>query len=91
MRIDWRPRAHADLEKIVSHIAQDSVGAAYEIHDEIIRRIASLSAHPQMGRSGRARSTRELVIVATPYIVIYGVDEAITILRIVHGAQRWPP
>jgi plasmid stabilization system protein ParE len=32
------------------------------------------------------------VVAGTPYIVIYRVGrERIDILRVVHGAQRWPP
>jgi len=47
-----------------------------------------------MGRLGRVAGTRELVLSRTPYIVIYefrGPDEEIYILRLLHGAQRWPP
>jgi toxin ParE1/3/4 len=47
-----------------------------------------------MGRVGRVAGTRELVLSRTPYIVIYelrGPDEEIYILRLLHGAQRWPP
>jgi plasmid stabilization system protein ParE len=33
-----------------------------------------------------------LVIVRTPYLVIYEhAGEAVHILRVLHGAQQWPP
>jgi toxin ParE1/3/4 len=35
--------------------------------------------------------TRELVVTGTPYIVPYRVqDGEIQILRVYHGARRWP-
>ncbi len=41
-----------------------------------------------MGRGGRVPGTRELVISRTPYIVVDA--DKVTILAILHGAQRWP-
>ena len=44
-----------------------------------------------MGRAGRVKGTRELVISKTPYIAVYRIiAEAIVVLRILHGAQQWP-
>jgi len=35
--------------------------------------------------------TRELVIVGTPYIVPYRVEnDAVQIITVLHGAQKWP-
>ncbi|MGB8479497.1 MAG: type II toxin-antitoxin system RelE/ParE family toxin [Acidobacteriaceae bacterium] len=35
--------------------------------------------------------TRELVIHRTPYIAVYLItDDSLRILRVLHGAQRWP-
>jgi toxin ParE1/3/4 len=47
-----------------------------------------------MGRSGRVEGTRELVISRTRYLVVYRFEETtdqILIVRLLHGAQRWPP
>ncbi len=44
-----------------------------------------------MGRAGRRRGTRELVVARTPFLVVYRVEaDVITILRLFHGAQDWP-
>ena len=46
---------------------------------------------PESGRSGRVEGTRELVIGLTPYIAAYLIaGKNIRILRVLHGAQRWP-
>jgi toxin ParE1/3/4 len=45
---------------------------------------------PHRGRNGRAENTRELVIPRLPYLVVYQITDRVTILDILHGAQRWP-
>jgi len=52
-----------------------------------------LAAQPAIGRSGRVKDTRELVIARTPYIVACTVDQhidAAIILRVLHSARHWP-
>lgn len=46
---------------------------------------------PLSGRAGRARGTRELVVAPTPFVVVYTVAEDVVVLRVLHGARRWPP
>ena len=47
--------------------------------------------HPNMGRPGRIKATRELVIGRTSFIVAYRIkDNRIEILRVLHGSQQWP-
>lgn len=44
-----------------------------------------------MGRIGRIKGTRELVLVDVPYIVPCRIDgETVEILTVMHAAQRWP-
>jgi len=35
--------------------------------------------------------TRELVAAGTPFIVIYMVGDDVDLIRVLHGAQKWPP
>jgi len=50
-----------------------------------------LAQYPLMGREGRVRGTRELVIIGSPFIVVYRVTKTrIEILRLLHGARLWP-
>jgi toxin ParE1/3/4 len=45
-----------------------------------------------MGREGRLRDSRELVVAGTPYVVMYRVNETqVEVMRVLHGAQYWPP
>ena len=91
MRIQWHPLAITDLAELMTYIAKDSLNAAYRMHNEIRRQTSILATHPEAGRVGRVAGTRELVITGTPYITAYRLSsEVITILRLLHGAQRWP-
>jgi toxin ParE1/3/4 len=91
VRIQWHPLASTDLAELMTYIARDSLKAAYRMHDEIRRQTSILVTNPEAGRVGRISGTRELVITRTPYIAAYRLSsEVITILRLLHGAQRWP-
>jgi len=91
VRVDWRPAAREDLLDIADHIDIDNPVAAVAVLDLIELQVAMLAEHPRMGRPGRLRNTRELVVNHTPYLVAYRIEEnAVTILRVVHGARKWP-
>jgi toxin ParE1/3/4 len=50
-----------------------------------------LADFPALGRPGRVPGTREVVVHATPYIVIYReLGGEVQVLRVLHGAQRGP-
>jgi toxin ParE1/3/4 len=88
----WSPEAIEDLIALREYIAQDDPSAARRIGLHIIENIETLLPNnPEMGRPGRVPATRELVIPRTPFVVPYRlVGNNIQILRILHGARRWP-
>ena len=88
--IVWTQRARRNLDEIGAYIAQDDPAAAERTVRRILERISVLGVFPQSGRVGTVETTRELVVANTPYIIIYRVRERVEILRIRHGAQRWP-
>ena len=91
MRVDWHPLARADVAELVAHIASDNPVAAYRVHDDIRKQTSLLAIYPELGRPGRVRGTRELVVTGTPYIVAYRfAADLLTVLRLLHGARRWP-
>ena len=61
------------------------------IWDDIERQIERLRDFPRSGRIGRMPETRELVVSGTPYIVVYLVSDDVELIRVLHGAQKWPP
>ena len=88
----WSPQAIADLVALRAYIEEDNPAAAQRIAVHILRNVESLlSNRLQMGGPGRVPGTRELVIPRTPLIVPYRlVGNTIQILRVSHGARRWP-
>ncbi|GLS23424.1 hypothetical protein GCM10007874_64450 [Labrys miyagiensis] len=91
MRIEWLPIAEESREGQLAHIAERSPWAAIDMGDMIEAAVLRLADHPHLGRLGRVAGTRELVVGGTPYIVAYRVEEeAVVILRLLHGKQRWP-
>jgi toxin ParE1/3/4 len=88
--LNWTDLAQKDKNGYIEYIAQDNILAAIRVGDEIERQVEMLLQHPKLGRAGRVKGTRELVITGTPYIVAYRIKgEYIDILRVLHGAQDW--
>ena len=91
MILEWLPAAQRDFDDLVDYIADDHPIAAIEQGDEIESRVSMLSDHPRMGKPGRVKGTRELVVVRTPFIVAYRIiGKSVQILRVLHGTQQWP-
>ena len=93
MRVLWLDRAEADLNDLFDYLLERDSTAARRVHDAILDEVGLLAEYPGLGRPGRDACTRELVIARTPYVVAYTVDrgiEAVIILRVLHGARRWP-
>jgi toxin ParE1/3/4 len=93
MKLKWTHQAFGDRDAIMDHIAKDNVVAALEIDERIAAAVDNLLLFPEMGRLGRVIGTRELVVAKSDFIVAYKLDEGrgdIVILRVIHGAQRWP-
>lgn len=88
MRVRWSTAAAQDLERIYDFIAQTSPEGARRVTTIILEGIGILTEFPRRGRPGRVEHTRELILA--PFVAVYEVQEAVHVLRILHGAQRWP-
>ena len=88
----WSPTALAHLRAIYDYIVADDSVAALEVHDAIEQAAGLLEDNPRLGRPGRVRETRELVVSSYPaYIVVYEIGRnAVHILAVMHGKQQWP-
>ena len=94
MKLVWLHLAQRLRFAQLNYIAQQNPQAALRVDSEIEQQVDHLPEHPDMGRSGRVKGTRELVIQRTPFILVYRVrakDSRIEVLRVLHGAQQWPP
>lgn len=91
-RLEWSSAAETDIDHITDYIAQRNPLAAIETREEIEARIKFRKTFPAGWKAGRVLGTREMVLAGLPYIAVYEVRaEEITILRILHSSQKWPP
>ncbi len=88
----WTPQALADLTSAREYIAEHDRTAAKRVVLRILYCVETLLPQsPEMGRPGRVSGTHELVVTGTPFVVPYRVrGKTIQILRVYHGAGRWP-
>jgi toxin ParE1/3/4 len=91
VRLKWTPAASQDPESVEPYISQDNTDAAVDTVLEIIRRVEILAEHPGMGRPRRVEGTRELFLGSLPPVLPYAHQgDTIIILRVLHGAMKWP-
>lgn len=91
MRVRWLRQALHNLDSIATYISEDDPNAALGLVAEIEEAVGLLARHTWLGRAGRVPGTRELVIAGAPFIAVYRVVvEEVQIIRVLHGAQRWP-
>jgi toxin ParE1/3/4 len=81
-----------NLDQHANCIADHDPMAARNAVQRIQAAVDQLAEYPSMGRVGRVPLTRELIVGGTPWIIVYRVRaDAVEIIRVLHGAQSWPP
>lgn len=89
-RVRWTIRALRRLDQIGAFIAKDNPNAAARVVARIVSAADNLAEQPAMGRIGRIRGTRELVLTDIPYLVPYRVvGREIEIITVMHASQKW--
>ena len=91
MQIVWTSAAVIDLEQISDYIFEKNPRLAATTIRRILESASESKLFPRLGRTGRKEGTRELVLTQLPYLVVYEVSEqSVTVLRVLHGARKWP-
>lgn len=89
--VKWLRKALKNLEQAYDYIAEADSEAAIALVLKIQAATDQLSEFPMMGRPGRLSGTRELMIVNTPYLVIYRVKgSTVEVLRVLHSSRKYP-
>ena len=90
MQLVWTPASVEDREAIYAFIEADNQRAALALDTLISEKAERLLEQPGLGRPGRVRGTRELVLHPN-YLLIYDqVEDRLRILRVLHAARQWP-
>ena len=91
MQVVWSQRALGDLVRIRGYIEARNPAAAERVASLIKEAAASLDMFAERGRPGRRPRTRELVVLRTPYYLVYRISDAsVIIATIMHGRQEYP-
>ena len=91
MKAVWTRAAIRDLTRVRDYIARENPGAAREMALRIVAATEQATQFPEIGRTGRVKGTRELVVANTQYLIVNRVKKnKIHFLRVLHGRQRWP-
>jgi toxin ParE1/3/4 len=87
--IVWELEAESDLDSILEYIAKDNVEAAVHVTSEIYNQVEMMSGSvSRRGKKGRVACTMELVILKTPYVVVYTKKGLlIRIIKILHCSE----
>ena len=88
VEIIWSPLARSRLQEIRRYTERDKPAAAERLAIRIVAAVETLRNYPHLGRAGAQPGTRELVVGRTPYVVVYRLDDRITVTTIWHGAQQ---
>jgi toxin ParE1/3/4 len=91
-RVRWTQPAARDLTHICDYIKEhESAESARRVALVVFKAVSSLDRFPRRARPGRKPGTRELVVPGLPYLVVFRVRVGVAeVLRILHGAQKWP-
>ena len=93
-KVIWTETALADLEAIVTYIAQTDPGAAERLGNTIIDHVDVLRTFPRIGpRYSKARDDRVREILCGKYRVFYQIDDqfkSVHILKLYHGRRDEP-
>ena len=92
MKSEWLPAAVQTLDAQIFYISRLNPQAAVDMGDAIEAAVSRLADFPESARPGRVPGTRELIVIATPFVVVYRIEAmGVLILRVLHGARRWHP
>lgn len=91
-KVSWTQIAISDLESAFSYLAEieGRLETARLMIKRIVEGVGQIKSFPSSGRPGRVKGTKELVILTTPFIVVYRTKkDSLEILTVLHHARKW--
>lgn len=90
MRLEWKPAAFSDRERIMDFIAQDNPQAALDLDAMFEKKADAITENPKLFKAGRMKGTREAVVHPNHVLVCEVSADTVTVLRVLHTSQAWP-
>lgn len=90
MTVRYTKRALADLERILTHIAESSPRGAANLAARIESVVRDLDGYPRSGRTTDRPNLRVRAVGNYPYLIFYRIAEngVVSIVHVRHGARR---
>jgi toxin ParE1/3/4 len=90
MKLIWSPEALQDRIDIWDYISSENPSAAIRMDELFSQSVFKLTQHPKLGRPGKIKGTRELIIHEN-YRLVYEIqNDAVWLLALVHTSRLWP-
>ncbi len=87
----WTEQAVEDLDSAYDYISLENPAWLKPTIESILSAIEQIKSFPETGREGRVKGTREFVISAIPFIIVYrNQKNAVEILSVLHQSRKWP-
>jgi toxin ParE1/3/4 len=74
VKIVWTRQALGDLASALDCAACEKPAATVWVAETIEKSVDSLLQNPEMGRPGRVKDTRELIVPGTPLLISYSLQ-----------------
>lgn len=89
LKLRYTPRALAELDEVLTYIAERSPQGARSVQRRIKTMVDLLAEHPYSGQMTSERELRRVVVVPYPYLVFYKIaGDEVVIVGIRHGVRR---
>lgn len=90
MKLNFSPKAKADIENITQYIALDKPSAAENWLEELISKCSNLTHFPEIGISHFEVRKNMRILPFGKYLILYHFNKTdVEIVRVFHGAQEW--
>jgi addiction module RelE/StbE family toxin len=90
MAVFWTPEAQQDRNDIYDYIEADNPAATLTLDELFAKNAARLLEYPGLGRIGRVKGTRELVVHPNYVVISDLAGDRVRVLRVIHAARHWP-
>lgn len=92
MRLVLSRLALAEIDEILGYLSERSPLGAIHVEGRIRSAFDHISRHPEAAERVEQRpEVRRLPLMRYPYVIYYEIGtDAVTVLRVLHGARRQP-
>jgi plasmid stabilization system protein ParE len=89
LRLSFTPEALAELDEVLTYIADRSPQGAQRVQERLQTIIGFIARHPYAGVKFRKPALRRITAVPYPYLVFYRVeDDEVIIVGVRHAARE---